>query len=190
MAKLHFRYGTVASGKTLDLLKVAYNYEENNMFCVILTSAIDDRYGKDVVKSRTGLSKPATGVSEKTNIYNLITNINRKIDCILVDEIQFFTKEHVYQLGKIVDELNIPVICYGLRSDFMHQPFGCSSNLMAIADVLEEIKTICSNCGKKKSSVNGKFIDGKLVDSGVQVEIGGNEKYKPLCRKCYTKLLD
>ncbi|MFW6225640.1 MAG: thymidine kinase [bacterium] len=190
MAKLHFRYGTVGSGKTLDLLKVAYNYEENGMNCIILTSSIDDRYGNDIVKSRTGLSRPATSISEKTNIYNLIKNINKKIDSILVDEIQFFTKEHVYQLAKIVDELDIPVICYGLRSDFMHQPFGCAVNLMAIADVLEEIKTICSHCGKKKSTINGKFVNGKLINIGKQVEIGGNEKYKPLCRKCYMKLLD
>lgn len=189
MAKLHFRYGTVGSGKTLDLLKVAYNYEENGMNCIILTSSIDDRYGKDIVKSRTGLSKPALGISKKDNIYNIVKNKEEKIHSILVDEIQFFTKEHIYELARIVDELDIPVICYGLRSDFMNQPFGCSTYLMATADTIEEIKTICSVCGKKKSSINGKFVDGKLIKSGKQIEIGGNEKYRPLCRKCYTELL-
>jgi thymidine kinase len=190
MSKLYFKYGTISSGKTLDLLKVVYNYEENNLKTVLLTSQIDDRYGNNIIKSRTGISKDAISIDEKINIYNIINDINNfdKISCVLVDEVQFFTKEHIYQLSDIVDILNIPVICYGLRNDFRLKPFEASSYLMMIADEIEEIKTICSYCGTKKATINGKFLNDKLIIEGEQIEIGGNEKYKPLCRKCYNNL--
>ncbi len=194
MAKLHFRYGTTGSGKTLDLLKVAYNYEENNMTTLILTSKIDDRYGHNLVKSRAGLEREAIGVGEKDDIYDIVeykqSIMSEVISCILVDEVQFFTKKHILQLAKIVDELNIPVICYGLRADFKQDPFGSTKYLMAIADDLEEMKTICSHCGKKKATISARFVDGKVVDEGSQIEIGGNEKYRPLCRTCHTLLLN
>lgn len=193
MAKLHFRYGTTGSGKSLDLLKVAYNYEENGMTTLILTSKIDDRYGHDIVKSRTGVHKDAIGIGDNDNIYSIVeykqTIMNNKISCILVDEVQFFTMEHIFQLAKVVDKMDIPVICYGLRSDFKQDPFESSTYLMAIADELEEMKTICSNCGKKKATVSARIVKGKVVSEGVQIEIGGNEKYKPMCRVCYTNLL-
>lgn len=193
MAKLFFRYGTMGSGKSLDLLKVAYNYEENGMGVLILTSKIDNRYGHDIVKSRTGIGKDAIGINKDDNIYDIIDykkNIaDSKIDCVLVDEVQFFEKEHVYQLVDIVDNLEIPVICYGLRSDFKLEPFESSKYLMAIADELEELKTICSECGKKKATVNGKIDkSGSIVIDGSQIEIGGNDKYRPLCRKCFNNL--
>jgi len=193
MAKLFFRYGTMGSGKSLDLLKVAYNYEENGMGVLILTSKIDDRYGSDIVKSRTGISKEAIGIGEDDNIYEIIdykrTIMTDRVDCILVDEVQFFKKKHIHQLVKIVDSLNIPVICYGLRSDFRLEPFESSKHLMAIADELEELKTICSECGKKKANVNARFNEeGKIVTQGEKIEIGGNDKYRPLCRKCFSVL--
>jgi len=193
MAKLFFRYGTMGCGKSLDLLKVAFNYEENGMGVLILTSKIDNRYGHDIVKSRTGISKNAIGINKDENIYNIIDYkknvLGQKIDCVLVDEIQFFEKKHIYELVTIVDKLDIPVICYGLRTDFKLEPFIASKYLMAIADEIEELKTICSKCGIKKASVNAKFDEeGKIIIKGNQIEIGGNEKYKPLCRKCYNKL--
>jgi len=193
MAKLFFRYGTMGSGKSLDLLKVAYNYEENGMGVLILTSKIDDRYGMDIVKSRTGISKEAIGISKEENIYEIIDYkknvVGVNINCVLVDEVQFFTKQHIYQLVKIVDNLDIPVICYGLRSDFKLEPFEASKYLMAVSDELEELKTICSECGKKKANVNARFDEeGKIVTKGEKIEIGGNDKYRPLCRKCYNEL--
>ena len=193
MAKLHFRYGTTASGKSLDLLKVAYNYEENGMTTLILTSKIDDRYGHDIVKSRTGVHKNAIGVDSKDNIYEIIdykrSIMGKTINCVLVDEVQFFTPEHINQLAEIVDKLGIPVICYGLRADFINQPFESTKHLMAIADELEEMKTICSHCGKKKATVSVKIVDGIVQSSGKQIEIGGNELYKPMCRTCYKSLI-
>ena len=190
MAKLYFRYGTMGSGKSLDLLKVAYNYEENGMNVLILTSKIDDRYGNDIVKSRTGIHKDAIGLSDADDIWNIVEHHESKISCILVDEVQFLTVKHIFQLAKIVDKMNIPVICYGLRSDFKNSPFEATKYLMAIADELEEMKTICSICGKKKASVNARLVDGKVVMEGIQIAIGGNELYKPMCRTCHTELLN
>jgi thymidine kinase len=191
MAKLHFRYGTIGSGKTLDLLKVSFNYEENNMNALLLTSKIDDRYGHDIIKSRTGVHKDAIGIDINDDVYSVIDYnlnvLNKKIDCVLVDEVQFFTKKHIHQMSDVVDKMNIPVICYGLRADFKLDPFGSSQYLMAIADELEEMKTICSKCGKKKATVNARYINDKVVTEGPQIEIGGNEKYKPMCRNCYKK---
>lgn len=193
MAKLFFRYGTMGSGKSLDLLKVAFNYEENNMDVLILTSSIDNRYGDNIVKSRTGIKREAQGISANDNILDVVhykkNVIGQNIKCILVDEVQFFTKNHIYQLSEVVDKLDIPVICYGLRSDFKLEPFGATQYLMSIADEIEELRTICSECGKKKSIVNARFNDdGMIITSGNQVEIGGNEKYRPLCRTCYENL--
>lgn len=209
MTKLKFRYGTMGSGKSLDLLRVAYNYEENDRKVMILTSAIDTRYGNNIIKSRTGLSKQAIGLHETDNIIDvmnskilsdkisLLTNnpfpankhniSNKSVDCILVDEVQFLTSTQIYQLAEIVDIYNIPVICYGLRTDFKMKPFEASVILMPIADEITEMITICSICGNKNASINAKFINGNIVKSGKQIDIGGNEKYKPLCRQCYSK---
>ena len=189
MAKLHFRYGTMGSGKSLDLLKVAYNYEENGMAVLILTSKIDDRYGIDIVKSRTGIHKDAIGLSDTDDIWKIVET-KGKLSCILVDEVQFLTVDHIFQLAKIVDKMGIPVICYGLRSDFKREPFESTKYLMAIADELEEMKTICSVCGKKKATVNARLVDDKVVIEGPQVAVGGNELYKPMCRTCHTSLLN
>ena len=193
MAKLFFRYGTMGSGKSLDLLKVAYNYEENGLSSIILTSKIDDRYGHSIVKSRVGVSKEAISVDKETNIFELVSNKLKEGDSnigfVLIDEFQFFEKKHIEELLDIVDELDIPVICYGLRSDFRLEPFGSTKFLMSVADEIEEIKTICSECNKKKAIVNARFnTQGKVITSGSIIEIGGNDRYRPLCRKCFNKL--
>lgn len=192
MAKLYFRYGTMGSGKSLDLLKVAYNYEENGMGVLILTSKIDDRYGNDIIKSRTGLSKPAIGVGTTDNIFDIVDykkNImNDKIDCVIVDEVQFFNEKHIKEMIDVVDKFDIPVMCYGLRSDFKGDPFSNATNyLLANADDISEIKTICSKCGKKKATMNARFDqNSKIIKTGSTIEIGGNDKYKPMCRKCFN----
>lgn len=192
MAKLFFRYGTMNSGKSLDILKVYHNYEENNRNCLIIKPSIDDRT-ENYVYSRTGLKKEALLFNEFENLYCLIENKNNKlkIDAILVDESQFLKKDQVFQLSKVVDILNIPVICYGLRSDFKMEPFEGSKYLMTISDTLEEIKTICSICGNKKANINLRIDENKKpVLEGNQIELGFNDKYLPVCRKCYYKVLN
>lgn len=192
MAKLHFRYGTTGSGKSLDLIRVAYNYEENGSNVLILTSKMDDRYGTGIVKSRTGVSREAMAVTSEDNLLDIVEykkDLN-KIGCVLVDEVQFFTKEQIYQLADVVDKIGIPVICYGLRGDFKLEPFETSAALMTVCDEMEEIKTICSHCVNKKAVVSARYVNKVVVKSGKQVEIGGNELYKPLCRSCWNKLVE
>lgn len=193
MAKLTFRYGTMNSGKSLILLSIAHNYLENGMNVLILTSKIDDRYGHDIVKSRVGIQMDAIGLDNNDDIIKIVEYkkniLGEKLGAVLVDEVQFLSKKQIYQLTDVVDDLNIPVICFGLRGDYKQQPFDASSILMTIADNIEESKTICSHCGQKKAIINAKFLNDKIVTDGPQIEIGGNEKYKPMCRKCYKKLL-
>lgn len=189
MAKLFFRYGAMSCGKSIDLLKVKHNYNEYGDEVLCLTSAKDDRYGKGKITSRIGIQTDAISIYDETNIFDLIYTYEKKISCILVDESQFLTKEHIFQLSDIVDELDIPVICYGLRSDFSLEPFEGSKYLMGIADNVEEIKTICSKCKSKKAIINARVTDDKILTVGDQVQIGGNETYKTLCRKCYKKIL-
>lgn len=188
MAKLYFKYGTMNSGKSIDLLRCNNNYIENNKNSICLTSNKDNRYEIGKITSRIGISIDAILVTDDTNIYELIKKMTG-VSCIFFDEVQFITKEQVFQLSDIVDILNIPVICYGLRSDFTLEIFESSKYLMGIADNIEEIKTICSNCKEKKAIVNARFKNGKIEKSGQQIQIGGNETYKPLCRRCYKSLL-
>lgn len=187
MAKLYFRYSSMGAGKSLQLLTTAYNYEENNEKILIFTSARDNRYGDSIVKSRVGLSKDAISINEEFNIYEYVKPISG-IKAVLVDEVQFLNKKQIFELSDIVDVLDIPVIAYGIRSDFKLEAFEGSKYLMTIADSIEEIKTICSHCKSKKAIVNARFENGKLVQKGEQVKIGGNESYRPLCRKCFKKL--
>lgn len=196
MAKLFFRYGAMSCGKSLDLLRVAYNYEEHGKKVLIFTSAKDNRYGENLVKSRTGLEKPAIGVTDDMNIFEYVNNYE-SVDCVLVDEVQFLKKHHIYELSHIVDKFDIPVIAYGLRSDFMTEPFEGSTYMLILADEIEELKTLCKCCDKKaifnirytiKEGTRGYFKS--IVTEGAQVQIGGNDSYMPLCRKCYKELLD
>lgn len=187
MAKLYFRYGAMGCGKTIDLLKVAYNYEERNKKVLVLSPAKDDRYGVGKITTRIGLERESVVVNEDMNIYQYVRKLEKKVDAILVDEAQFFTKEQIYQLSDIVDYLDIPVMCYGLRADFQTNFFQGSGPLMAIADSIEEIKTVCE-CGKK-ATINMRFVNGKAVSEGDQVVIGGNDTYKSVCRKCYKRYI-
>lgn len=185
MAKLYFRYGAMGSGKSIDLLKVAYNYEERDGKVALYTAAIDTRYGTGKITTRIGINKEAIVFSKNTNILDSVKELEYKPDCILIDESQFLTKEQVSQIGDIVDYLNIPVICYGLRTDFRGELFEGSKELFAIADKIEEIKTICK-CGKK-ATYNMRMVDGKPVNKGEKILIGGNESYISLCRRCYKE---
>lgn len=188
MAKLYYRYGTMGSGKTIDLLKVAYNYEERGKECLLIALSTDTRYGVGKITTRIGLQRDAFICFKDTNIYEYVNSLEKKPDCILVDECNFLTKKQVRELSDIVDLLDIPVICYGLRSDFKCELFEGSEALMAIADKIEEIKTICE-CGRK-ATVNMRYINGKVVTNGDKIVIGGNDMYKAVCRKCYKKYID
>lgn len=168
MAKLFFRYSAMDAGKTLDLLKVAYNYNDRGQHTLIITSAIDRRAGDNKVKSRLGLDKDAISTTHADNLFELIKqeNIKQKIACTLIDEIQFFSIEQINQISDVVDYLGIPIICYGLRSDYRGVAFASSSHLLAIADTLEELKTIC-HCGRKATF-------NMLIKNGIAVKTGNS----------------
>jgi thymidine kinase len=190
MDKLYFKYGTMGSGKSLELLRVAYNYIERDQNILLLTSALDNRNGTNKkIHSRTGIEMSAIPISDDTNILKIFLDNNtlNKINCVLVDESQFLKKYQIEQLSDIVDLYDVPVMCYGLKSDYKMLPFEGSSHLMAIAESIEEIKSVC--CCGKKATINARFDDDKIVTEGQQIQIGGNENYKSLCRKCYKKLI-
>lgn len=188
MAKLYFRYSAMDAGKTLDLLKVAYNYESRHQEILVLTSAIDKRAGDNKVKSRVGFDKEAISTTINDNLFELIKkhNVLAKIACVLVDEIQFFSIQQIDELSEVVDVLKIPVICYGLRTDYCGKPFEASSYLLAIADSLEELKTIC-HCGNK-ATFNMLIRNGKVVKEGNSVVIDDEDlkadstTYVSVCR--------
>ena len=175
-------------GKTIDLLKVAYNYEERGQSIMIFTANIDDRYEVGTITTRIGISRQCNIFSNDTNLFYEITKRFSKPDCILIDECQFLTKSQVKQLTDIVDLLDIPIICYGLRTDFKQNFFEGSEALMRLADKIEEIKTIC-DCGSK-ATINMRLVDGKATTSGDQILIGGNDSYKSVCRKCFRKYIE
>lgn len=187
MAKLFFRYGAMGCGKSSNLLQTDYNYKERGQNTLIFTSNIDNRYDIGKVTSRIGISSDAIPITQFDFIYNIFIDEleKRQIHCILVDEVQFFTKEQIYQLSEIVDNYNIPVICYGLLSDFKLNLFPGSEALLSMCDVIENIPTICF-CGKR-ATVNARIVDGKVAKEGEQVQIGGNESYISLCRKHYKE---
>lgn len=186
MAQLFFKYGAMNSGKSIDILKVAHNYEEQGKPVELLTSGIDTRAGRGVIASRIGLKRRVTPVMTDTDIYQLVTQklTQHPIYCVLIDEAQFLTKQHVLQLTRIVDELNIPVMTFGLKNDFRNQLFEGSKYLLIYADKIEEMKTICWFC-PHKATMNLRINNGKPVYEGDQVQIGGNESYYPVCRKHY-----
>lgn len=184
MAKLHFYYSAMNAGKSTLLLQSSYNYQERGMDTLILMPKIDTRHPGSVT-SRIGLSAEAIVFDEKENLFNyaeqaLLTNKN--IRCVLIDEAQFLTKQQVIQLCNITDRLNIPVLAYGIRTDFRAEPFPGSLYLLALADILIEIKTICY-CGRKAIMNQRIDAEGNPIKEGNQVEIGGNERYISTCRK-------
>ena len=190
MSKLYFRYATMGAGKSLDLLKTAYNYEERNKNVLLLTSKFDNRHGLDKITSRVGLSMPAISISDTTDIFQYVKlqhSVN-EYDCVLIDEVQYLTKKHIWQLTDIVDKLDINVITYGLRIDYRGEPFEGSCYLMALADKIEELKTICEF--GDKATMNLRKINGESVFEGEQISIGGNESYIPVCRKYYKEELN
>ncbi|MCI1695949.1 thymidine kinase [Aneurinibacillus aneurinilyticus] len=185
MAQLYFRYGTMNSGKSVEILKVAHNYEEQGKRVMIFTSMLDNRYGQGYVASRIGLKREAIVVDESTNIRKAVEmNQEGMPNCVLVDEGQFLRRHHIIQLTEIVDDLGVPVIVYGLKNDFSNRLFEGSEMLLLYADKLEEIKTICWFCDRKATMVL-RVKDGKPVYEGEQIQIGGNDSYIPVCRKCY-----
>ena len=184
MAQLFFKYGAMNSGKTIEILKVAHNYEEQDKPVVIMTSALDTRSGQGRVSSRIGLEREALPIFEETDVFAVIEKMSPAPYCVLIDEAQFLSKEHVLAFTRIVDELQIPVMAFGLKNDFRNEMFEGSKYLLLYADKIEEMKTICWFC-HKKASMNLHYLDGKPVYEGEQVQIGGNEAYYPVCRYHY-----
>ena len=187
MAQLYYRYSTMNAGKSIEVIKVAYNYEERGKRVLALVPSTDTRYGRGRITSRVGLSREATVVNDDTNILALFMKENDKktIYCVVVDECQFRKKHHVEELVEIVDSFNIPVLAYGLKNDFKNELFEGSYYMLIYADKIEEIKTICW-CGRKATMV-ARVIDGKFTKSGEQIMVGGNDMYVSLCRKHYNE---
>ena len=186
MAKLYFRYGTVGSAKTLNLLAVAHNYQQQGKKVLLIKPALDIRFGRALIKSRAGLAKEAHMLIEEGQRIVLPTE---PIDCILVDEAQFLSSEQIEDLQKIASLGGIPVICYGLRADFKSECFEGSKRLLELSDSIEEVKTTCNFCDRK-AIFNLKFIDNKATKTGPQVDLGAEEKYLPACSKCYHDFLE
>ena len=186
MAQLYYRYSTMNAGKSIELIKVAYKYEERGKNDLTLMPSVDDRYGVGLITSRIGVQREALVVKDDTNILEIYLRENekRKIDCVLIDECQFLKKHHVQELVEIVDSCNVPVLAYGLKNDFRNELFEGSYYMLIYADKIEEIKTICW-CGRKATMV-ARVVDGQFVKQGEQVVIGGNDMYVSLCRKHYN----
>lgn len=183
MAKLYFSYSTMNAGKSTMLLQASYNYQERGMRTVVLIAALDDRAGSGRVSSRIGLSADAIPFQAEDDLKVLVEGLlaDGPIACIFIDEAQFLTPEQVWQLARVVDRLNIPVMAYGLRTDFRGKLFPGSQELLAIADELREVRTIC-HCGHKATMVVRLDEKGRVVKDGAQIEVGGNEKYVSFCR--------
>ena len=186
MAQLYFRYSTMNAGKSIELIKVAYNYEERGKRVLTLVPSADNRYGTGVITSRIGIQRQAIMVSQDSNILEIFMREREKddIDCVLIDECQFLKKHHVQELVEIVDSFNVPVLAYGLKNDFRNEMFEGSYYMIIYADKIEEIKTICW-CGRKATMI-ARIVNGEFVKKGEQVVIGGNDMYVSLCRKHYN----
>lgn len=183
MAKLHFYYSAMNAGKSTTLLQSSYNYKERGMDTLLLAPAIDTRYGFNKVASRIGLQAEAISFSDSKDLYQHIKqelNKNNNIKCVLIDEAQFLTKKQVQHLVQVTNDFNIPVLTYGIRTDFMGEPFEGSKYLLALADQLVELKTIC-HCGRKATMNLRVDEKGQALREGEQVDIGGNERYVAVC---------
>ena len=190
MAQLYFYYSAMNAGKSTSLLQSSYNYRERGMHTLVMTASIDNRYGVGKVASRIGIQTEAQVFGSEDDLINMITESHQQqhIHCVLVDESQFLSKAQVKQLTHVVDNLNIPVLCYGLRSDFQGELFTGSQYLLAWADKLVELKTIC-HCGRKANMVMRLDGEGNPMREGEQVAIGGNESYDSVCRKHFREFL-
>ena len=186
MAKLYFKYGAMGSSKTAQALITKYNYEENDLNVWLIKPSADTRDGVQTLRSRIGLEAQVDVIAPDVDIYaRFLGGKVRKCNVIIVDECQFLTEKQIDQLRSIVDEHNIPVMCFGLRTDFQTHLFPGSRRLMEVADTIQEIKTIC-DCGAK-ATVNARINDGFIVTEGAQVVLGGNDCYIAMCHKCYVR---
>ena len=187
MAKLYFKYGAMGSSKTAQALITKYNYEENDLNVWLIKPGTDTRDGAQILRSRIGLESPADVIAPGTDIYLLFQDTQEgKCDVIIVDECQFLTESQIDQLRALVNDYNIPVMCFGLRTDFQTRLFPGSRRLMEVADTIQEIKTIC-DCGAK-ATVNARIDgDGHIITQGAQVVLGGNDSYIAMCHKCYVR---
>ena len=187
MAKLYFKYGAMGSSKTAQALITKYNYEENDMNVWLVKPSADTRDGKDILRSRIGLEAPVRTIAPDVNVYDIFCQERKDAcDVVIVDECQFLVPQQIDQLRAIVDDFNVPVICFGLRTDFQTKLFPGSMRLMEIADTFQEIKTIC-DCGAK-ATVNARIdAEGHIVTQGAQVVLGGNDSYIAMCHRCYIR---
>ena len=186
MAKLYFKYGAMGSSKTAQALITKFNYEERGMKVWLIKPAIDNRDGRDVIKSRIGLFAYSTTIEKSESIFDLFRSEMSEADVIIADECQFFSPEQIDELRRIVDECSIPILCFGLRTDFLSHLFPGSRRLFEVADSISEIKTICE-CGSK-ATVNARLdANMNVVTEGSQVMIGGNESYVAMCHKCWRE---
>ncbi len=188
MAKLYFYYSSMNAGKSTSLLQSSYNYQERGMNTLVMAPKLDDRFGVGKVTSRIGIESKATSFRSDTNLFDVIAarNAEDALHCVLIDEAQFLTRDQVFQLTDVTDRLHIPVLAYGLRTDFQGEPFEGSKYLLAWADTLKELKAIC-HCGTKATMVVRLDADGNAVTEGSQVEIGGNDRYISMCRKHFKE---
>ena len=184
MAKLYFHYSTMNAGKSTLLLQAAHNYRERGMKTCLMTAQLDNRAGTGQIASRIGIGQPAETFAPDEDLFAKLERITAadEIACIFVDEAQFLSREQVWQLARVVDDLGIPVMCYGLRVDFQAALFPGSAALLALADEMREVRTIC-HCGKKATMVIRQDATGRVLTDGDQVQIGGNETYVSLCRR-------
>ena len=186
MAKLYFKYGAMGSSKTAQALITKYNYEENDLNVWLLKPSADTRDGVNILRSRIGLEAEVEIAPPHVNVYDrFAAEFAVKCDAVIVDECQFMTVEQIDQLRAIVNDYNIPVMCFGLRTDFQTKLFPGSLRLMELADCIEEIKTMC-DCGAK-ATVNARVSDGYIVTEGAQVVLGGNDSYIAMCHRCYIR---
>ncbi|ALP42563.1 thymidine kinase [Aeromonas schubertii] len=188
MASLHYKFAAMNSGKSTQLIQAHFNYCERGMNPLAMTPAIDDRFGVGVISARVGLTLKVEVFGEESDLFELLRERNeqKRIDVFIVDEAQFLTREQVYQLARIVDELDIPVVAYGLKTDFRVELFPGSYHLLCLADKVEELKSICW-CGNKAHMNARVSASGEVMRDGAQVEIGGNDRYVSLCRKHYLE---
>lgn len=187
MAQMYFKYGAMKSGKSNQIIMTLFNYESQNKGCLVFSSSVDTRSGYKEIESRMGKTVPCEYINDDVfdNVLKVVNNPEQEVYAVLVDEAQFLTRQDVENLTRIVDELNIPVICYGLKTDFQNKLFTGSKAMLELADKIEELKTICFYCNKK-ATMNMRFKGGEPVIEGESIQVG-DEEYEPVCRRCYRK---
>lgn len=188
MARLYFHYSTMNAGKSTMLLQASHNYRERGMRTLLLTAALDDRAGPGLIASRIGIAEPATTFAPDTDLFALVRDQGAGCACVLLDEAQFLSQAQVWQLARVVDDLDLPVMCYGLRVDFRGQLFPGSAALLAWADELREVRTVC-HCGRRATMVIRRDEQGRALRDGAQVQVGGNETYVSLCRRHWREAM-